>query len=150
MDFENPLQEFVIMGRVAEELDVFGMKVKMRILNSGQRRDILEETGGLDGVTRAHQIQILTLSRAIVSVNGKRIQYTPKTKDEPITIEKTVNQNKECLEQVQQPVLDYLYEKYAELVEHQTQKIEELKKKSVKAGQEPSGPLESPQVSIES
>ena len=150
MDFENPLHEFIMMGRIAEEVDVFGKKVRMRVLNAGQRRDILQETGHMDGVTRVHQMQIATLARAIMSIDGIRLEYKPEKADEPITIEKTIEQTKKYLVQAQQPVIDHLYDKYNELMEKQSQQVEELKKKLVKPGPEPSGKLEKSQVSTES
>ena len=147
-DFDNPLQALIVMGKIIEDVDVFGVKVRMRVLNSGQRKDILEETGHLDPVTRMHQIKVGTLARAVMSINGNRLDYTPKSKDDPITLEKTVQQNKELMMQAQQPVLDHLYERYSELELKQSQQIEELKKKSLKPGQEASGGSESPQGSI--
>ena len=144
MNFDTPLQGLIVTGRMTETVNVFGMQVQFKMLNSGQRRDVLGETGGLDTLTRGHQIQICTLARAIISIDGAQLQYIAQGKDDPITPEKTVNQNKEYLEQVQQPVLDHLYEKYAKLSNRQEEHINELKKKSLKVGQEPSGPSEKP------
>ena len=140
---DNPLEKFVTLGRVNDEVDVFGDKIRMKVLNSGQRKEVLAESGHLDAVTRAYQIQLSTLARAIISINNRLIQYVPESKDEPITEEKRIEQSKRVLEKIPQPVIDYLYERYGELLKKQESIIDELKKKYKKAGPGQSGKSES-------
>ena len=146
-NYENPLEKIVTFGHLVEEHDVMGQRIQMGVLNAGTRRDVLEETSHLEIQARVQAIKLRTLARAILSVNGKRLQYVPKEKDEPITREKLIEQNALTLEKAPQPALDAIYGVYNGMVEKQESIIDDVKKKSPKGGQGQSGKSEATSVS---
>jgi len=139
MNYENPLEKIISFGHIVEECDVLGQKIQLRVLNAGVRRDILGETAHLETMARVQDIKIRTLARSILSVNGVVLRYFPKTQDESVTGAKLTAQNIQMLMKAPQASIDAIYEKYVELVEKQEKIIEDVKKKSLRAGQEPSG-----------
>ena len=135
----NQLEDMVKLGRLSDDVEVFGMKFRMRVLDAGDRLEMYQETANLEPIARGQAIMIDTLARAILAVNGQPIQYAPKTKEEPITREKLLEQNKTTLSECQQPVLELLYSEYENIRKWQEDIIGELKKKSPNPGPGPDG-----------
>ena len=92
---ENLLEKLLVMGRVREEVDIFGQKVVMQVLDSGEQQIVFEVTSNLDTLARMRAIKHQTLARAIMAINGQNIVYVAKNKDEKIDSDKIVQQNLE-------------------------------------------------------
>ena len=147
---ENLLEKFVIMGSVEEEVDVLGTKIKLRVLDSGEQREVFEVTASLDVVSRLRGIQHETLARSIISINGQAIAYVPKDKGETIDEYKLIQQNLETLRKATHPVINEIFTEYEKLVSKQEKQIDGIKKKLKKPGRETDGESQKQSESKES
>lgn len=136
---ENLLEVFVTQGNLSETVDILGQKITLRVLDSGEQREVFEQTTNLEPIARLKAIQHETLARSIMAINGAPVTYVPKDKDEKVDKYKLIYQNLETLKKATQKVVDLIFDEYEKLVEKQNNQIEELKKKLQKNGQEPDG-----------
>ena len=135
----NELEQFVTMGRMEGERDVLGHKVLFRVLDGGQRVRVLDITGGMDNLTRSFALQIETLARAIISIDGSKIEYIPDDEEKTITQQKLFDNNKKIILRWPLPVMSAFYEMYSELMDEQEEMLKELKNASASSGRGRSG-----------
>jgi len=142
--FDNPLESLIAIGRLSAERVFLGHKFRMQVLNSGEQKDVLENTGDMDAIARMRALQHETMARSIKAIDGQKIIVSVPDEDEGRKIRKQelINQNLRILKKVSQPVMDGLYNEYLQLVKEQETMVGELKKKSEKSGQEQDGESE--------
>lgn len=136
---ENALEKFLVIGRTIKEVNLFGQKITLQVLNSGEQEEVFNATSVLETIARMRAIQRETLARAIIALNGFPVTYVPKEKDELINENKLIHQNLETLKKSPQRIIELLYEEYDKLTGEQNKQIDELKKKFEKIGQNKDG-----------
>ena len=94
------------------------------MLDGGQRVRVLDLTGGMDNLTRGVALQIETLARSIIFIDGKKIEYIPEDEKEGITQEKIIRNNKKVILRWPLPTINAFFEKYSELVDKQEKILE--------------------------
>jgi len=145
MPTRNELEQVISFGYLEKDFDITGFKVKMRTLTGDELKKIAEELSGLDDIATFRGLQIKILSRSLIAINGKPIQYIPENEQDPITDMKRVRQNEETIGQWQNIIINVFYEKYKELEVEQTDFLSQFSKQSKKTGQEKSGGWQKPQ-----
>jgi len=64
------LLDMVMHGRIEDEFDIMGNRVKMRTLDSEENLNSMKESSGYDTTTKLLMIQRSLVARSIVSING--------------------------------------------------------------------------------
>ena len=132
------LEQFLEIGRITEEVKVLGREIAMKVLSSGEQQETLEATLNLDDLARGNKLMLETLARAIVSINGVKVQYRDANEN-ILDRRETIRRNGKLLEETPFPVISELWTAYQNLVEKQSAKIEQLKKVQTSSGPEASG-----------
>lgn len=114
-----PLKSLASLGRIEKEFEISAeFKVKLHTLNSRENQKVLLEapTQG-DAVARYTYLQLVTLMYATDELNGEKISDANRA------------ELREVYGNLQNKILDVLFDKYLELITEQDAIVEELKKK---------------------
>jgi len=139
---QNELEKIITVGDIEKEFNIFNFKVVLRTLTSSEIFDIMKSMSGYDDNAKIQGIQIKTLARSIVSINGKPINYVSDDEEEQITISKKNLQNEKIIGKWQRSVTDTFYSKYVELLEAQSDFLSQYQDELKKHGAEQSGSSE--------
>jgi len=122
------LEQLIFLGRIEDTKDIAGFNFDMQTLTGKEQNDVWMSVSFLNNETKFFIIKVAFLARAIVAVNGRRLDVLYKGKDfREITPEQRCVR---IVETWQQPLIDELYEFYSELVDRSRKVIkpEEIKK----------------------
>lgn len=73
------LHDLCSLGKIEDEFDCFGHKIRIGILWENEMREIMKECNGLDALARSSMMKYLILQKAIISIDGVGYQEPDKT-----------------------------------------------------------------------
>lgn len=124
------LEDFILLGSVKGEVQIFDNVVIMKTLPSGFIEKLSIQSSGLDMLAKDKMFKIETLARALKKINGQPL-IVESVEDEETDIPRaeTLEKIKKVLRGWEQPLIDIFYEEYEKLVVEQKKFFEEVKKK---------------------
>lgn len=122
------LEQLIFLGCIEDSKTISGYKFDVRTLTGKEQNDVWLSVSFLTNDTKFFVIKVALLARAIVAVNGRSLDILYKGKDF-----RELTQEQRCVKVVelwQQPLIDELYDFYAELLERSRKTIrpEDVKK----------------------
>jgi hypothetical protein len=136
---QNELEKIIGFGRLEKEFTVFKFKVLLRTLTSQEISEIMQSVSGYDDVAKVQTIQIKTLARSIVAMNGKPIEYVPEDENEQITSFKKYVQNEKIIGKWERIITDAFYSAYVDLLGEQSDFLSQFPSAPKKTGAGPNG-----------
>ena len=126
----SSLEDFVLLGAVKEEKEVFDNKVIMQTLPSGFIKKLAIESSGLDMFAKDKVFKVEILARAIKKLNGQPlVPDAAEDEDQQVSRVETIDKIKKIIGKWEQPLVDIFYALYEELAAEQKEFFEQLKKK---------------------
>lgn len=110
------LKNLINLGTTSKEVEVFGSKWKMHVLNTQDQLVATNSTSQFDDLSRVLAMKVAILSRAIDTIDG-----------EPIG---NAGEAREMLAKLQAGMVHKLYDEYDKLVEQQNDKMRKLEEKA--------------------
>lgn len=123
---QSPAEDLVFLGRMTKAMDFHGHHIEMQTLNGMDNLNIVSEVSHLDPVTRLAASIIGTIVRSIRKMDGQKL-YATKPAEIPVSKFKDIEDAKQWILDMQQPVIDELYIEYAKLDEDQRNQLGQLK-----------------------
>lgn len=110
------LKNLINIGNTSKEVEIFGSKWHMHVLNAQDQLVATNSTSAFDDLSRVLAMKIAILARAIDSIDG-----------EPLG---NAGEAREVLSKLQASIVHKLYDEYDKLVEHQNDKMKKFEDKS--------------------
>lgn len=117
------LMELVTSGKMEQEFDVLGHRVKLGLLWDKESREVFRMVSGLDDMAKLPELRHQILRRAIVVIDG--IDYT--TPERRAVID-------ELLDDMDPKMKDFMFSCYTKMREQAALEFEELVRKSKNSG----------------
>lgn len=106
------LEDLIFVGNLKETYKLFGKDWTLKTLTSDEQLSATSSTRDYDNVSRINALKLALISRSLIEVNSIEL--------------KDINEKIEFLGKLQQPIIDLLYEKYAELQRKQDETLKEM------------------------
>lgn len=123
---QNQLRQLSSMSDVKKTIRAFGKSFTIRLLNTGETRDVFIMSANLDAATRDKIMAIKTLARAIWAIDGEQLVYEHVDENEEVSPSKLFAQNERIIEQWPWAVTSKLYTEYINFEREQFEKFEQL------------------------
>ena len=124
----STLEQFIGLGSVKEERQIFGNKVVMQTLPSSVIASIMVQCSGLDMIARDRIVKIEILSRSIKSISDQSL-IVEDLDDETDTKAERLDKIKKTIGKWEDELINVAFDEYNELLKIQKNFFDELKKK---------------------
>ena len=106
------LEDLIFMGKIEEEVKVFGKKWTLSTLSSGEQLQATSSTDGYDTLSRVNALKIQILARSLKKVEGIELD----------DVEETL----EFINKMQMPMINELFTKYEKIQQKQNSELKAI------------------------